>query len=184
MISKIAGWTGSAWRKIRSDAYGNSMGVIERAHHAIHDGNHYFIAGYDELDTGDTTIFAVTAPSSAKRIHMTFAYSANKSYTLQVYEDADVTGGSSATLVNNDRNSANTSELTVVKNPTVNDLGNLLEEVKIGPSGKKFSGTEDINRENEMILKAGSTYIYKITANEDDCVLAYKGYWYEIEESP
>lgn len=174
----IYGWDGAKWQRMNVDDDSDSLVMIDETHHLIHEGKHFFIVGYDDLAISGTTVFALTTPAGSTRVHMTFLYSADGSYTLEVYENASVTGGTATTPVNNDRNSSNTSSVTVVKNPTVSSNGDLLEQIKVG-SNVKFAGTEQISRENEMILKPSTTYLYRVTANEA-LTLTYKGTWYEV----
>jgi len=73
----VFGWDGSKWWRVRVDQNSQSVVSIQEVHHHIHDGDHFFVGGYDSLDNGDTTEFVIDTPATGE-IHMEFAYSSNK----------------------------------------------------------------------------------------------------------
>lgn len=179
----VFGWDGSKWWRVRVDQNSQSVVSIQEVHHHIHDGDHYFVGGYDSLDNGDTTEFVIDTPATGE-VHMEFAYSSNKAYTLELWEGATYTGGTSVDPVNSNRQSTNTAALSVKKNPTTVDTSGAtkLLEIAIGTGGRFASATEVADsRENEMVLKQSETYYYKITSNEAGATLTYLGSWYEID---
>jgi hypothetical protein len=79
-----------------------------------------------------------------------------------LYEGASVTGGTSITPVNKNRNSTTASQGVALLNPTVNTLGTkLLEQILIGGSGKKASGGQ--TGSSDLILKPLTTYLFRLT---------------------
>ena len=165
------------------DEFGKGLSILQTEHTHIHAGRHFFISGYDTKNTGETIIFVTTVPDSTKRIHMTFSVSSTNILTVEAYEGASgITGGTSAIPVNNNRNSSNTSVLTVVKDPTsISDYGTLIDSFKFGDSSKfSLTGGEAL-RENELILKNNTTYVWKFTSGGDNNLITYRGSWYEVE---
>lgn len=164
------------------DASTEAVEVIDYSHHEIHSGSHYLISGFETEDTAGTIIFGVTTPDTAKWSHMLFRMISTSQAEFQVHEGATIAGGSSATPINNNRNSSNTSVLTVVKDPTISVAGDLIYSQSYGAAGTGFFGTDQggfAKRDNEIILKQDTTYTFTITSRDDDNIISYLGEWYE-----
>jgi len=167
---------------LRADPVTKSLISIDTVHAEVHAGEHFWLSGYAELDTNGTLIFTVTTPNSDLRAHMMFHFAGTDVTTIQVYEGAaSVTGGSSATPLNSDRNSANASGLTVKKDPTVGTAGTVIDAYKFGSTGggNAASAGGTATREDEIILKANTTYQFKVTSGADGNIVSYRGDWYE-----
>jgi hypothetical protein len=165
-------------RAARIDSSTHSLQTIMYNHHEIHNGSHYFIANYDDNFDNDAPIeFVVTTPDTTQQIHMTFSISAYKQLNLDVYENtAGVTGGTNVNPLNNNRNSSNTSNLTVVSMPTaITTDGDFLfgEAVATDKTGGFF------DRNNEIILKRNTSYLFRFTTIDNDNIISYKAEWYE-----
>jgi len=158
--------------------------VMEHFHKKIHDGDNYFVAGFETLDADNSINFAVTTPDSNTEIHMSFMTNGVSRTEVYVYEDAEVSGGTTATPINNNRNSTNTSSLTIAKNPTINTQGTLIYSETRGLEGtnKIPSLSAGFGRSRELVLKRNSTYIFQIKSKEDTNHVSYLGSWYELEE--
>ena len=169
------------WKKITR----NNVIAISQVHQKIHEGKHYFVTGSDALNTGDTVEFVIETPTD-RDIHMSFAYTSNKAFTMEAWEDVTYTGGTDTTPVNSNRQSTNSSALVVKKNPTTVDTTGatkIIESIAIGTGGRRFNPTEVLSsRENEIVLKRGTKYYYKLTSDEDGATVTYYGSWYEEEE--
>jgi hypothetical protein len=97
-----------------------------------------------------------------------------------LYEGAVVTGGTSVSAVNINRNySAVASESAILVNPTVTSTGTtLLEQILIGGTGKKAGGADMSSP--RLVLKPLTTYLFRLTnvngtAHAAEIVLE----WYE-----
>lgn len=164
------------------DAITEALEVIDYEHHEIHSGSHYYICNFEVLDDAASIDLAITTPNTTKWTHMTFDISGTSQTEFRIYETATVTGGTAGTPLNNNRNSANISVVTVVKNPTVTVLGNLIFAQSSGlaaatPNKAENSGV--VSRNREIILKQNTTYIFRITSRQDDNIISYCGEWYE-----
>lgn len=169
------------WEAVHMDKT-HSLSTIEFEHHEIHEGNHYFIAGYDTLASAATIKFVVTTPASGTiEAHMTFGITGSSVFEMGVYEGlSGYLGGTALTAINNDRNSTNTSELTVVLDPSgLTYSGTLIDSFKVGSSDKKNPQIGEGTRDRELILKFGTIYLFEITSGAADNVISYKGNWYE-----
>lgn len=79
-----------------------------------------------------------------------------------LYEGATMTGGTAATAVKLNRNSAISSQSAITIGPTVTNVGTLvLKQILIGGSGKKAGGG-DVGSSN-LILKPLTSYLVRLT---------------------
>lgn len=155
----------------------NAIKTIDYEHHTIHEDKHFFIVGYQfSVGQGDTIDFVVTTPDTLEWAHMIFRYVASAGATLQVYEDSSgVVGGSATTPINNNRNSNNTSSLSVVKDPTSVTAGTLIYSCTVGAT----SSQGFIGRSEEIILKQNTVYLFRLTSEYGTNVISFNGQWYE-----
>ena len=179
----IQGKNGSDVADIAIDSITHILSAIESEHGTIHDGKHFYINSYVTLNNGETLILALTTPAS-KKIHFVYEVASTGEIIIEFYEGSNISGGTSITPVNNNRNSSVVSEITVVKDPTVNSYGTKIGELKWGTSGTKFIPTigGGFSRTNEVILKISTTYIVKISSGTDGNIINYIGSWYEWED--
>ena len=160
----------------------NSLVTIDQTHHRIHEGKHFFVAGYTTLASGGLVVFTTQTPDSAKRIHMGFNIEGTATTNVKVYEGATISSGTGtlATPINNDRNSSTTSVLNVRFLPTITGSGTLIEAIAFGHTGKFNLAGGAAAREEEIILKQNEIYMWRIESAGDDNIISYKGFWYEV----
>ena len=158
-----------------------SLVRISYVHHEIHEGNHYFLSAFDTFDNGDEIVFGVTSPDTDKEAHITTLVQGTSQTEVYIYAGATFTGGVPVTPVNNNGNSENTSDLDIVIAPNVSDLGTLIFAESTGKAGvnptKSSSGQNE--RENEIIQKRNTAYIYKAISRDDGNIITYRSSWYE-----
>ena len=166
-----------AQRPLRLDSSTHSAQIVDYEHHEIHSGSHYFVAGQETEASAATIEFIVVTPDSTSWSHMTFEIVGSGDTTFAIYEGASgITGGSSTTPLNNNRNSANTSGLTLTKDPTsITSDGTLIYEQRVGSN--RQAGL--LGRGQEIILKQDETYLFRVTSNAASNNISYKAEWYE-----
>ena len=121
--------------EVRIDGATNTLQTIEYEHHEIHGGTHFYICDFETLNSGATADFAVTTPAGSKWSHMIFEVNGTSQTEMRIYEGATVSGGTSTTPLNNDRNSDTASVLTVSKNPSVSVAGTVIYAQSKGLGG-------------------------------------------------
>jgi len=154
------------------DSSTQSLNTIMYEHHEIHDGSHYNIRGFASgLTSGVSLNFGLTTPNTSKWTHLVFEITGTNQTELRGWEGATLSGGTAVTSMNNNRNSTNTYGGTIVSNPVISGSsptsGTLIEAHSQGligtpPSKAEQNGTAD--REDEWILKSGTTYLWEIKA--------------------
>jgi len=164
------------------DPLTNAQTNIGYEHHEIHGGSHFLISGFEtEADSG-TIKLGITTPAGLKQAHVTFEVEGTSQTEFRMYEDPTYTSGTPLTPINNNRNSSKTSILTVVKDPTVSDAGDLIliqSKGKAGTTPNRADLTANARREREIILKSDSKYLFEITSKDDDNIITFVGEWYE-----
>ena len=142
----------------------------------IDSGCHYFIEGYTSLDVNGTIAWVFTTPTTTPIIHMLFSVGSSAGFEIDMYEGSTgVTGGTSMTPFNSNRGSTNTSDATVVSDPTAITDGTLIMAHKYG--GLKETGF--ISADDEIILKANTTYLWRFTSQYKDNLINFRGHWTE-----
>jgi len=166
------------------DASTETLQTITYEHHEIHAGSHFMICGFETLALNAQANFVIITPNTTKWAHMTFAVEGTSQTEMYIYEGATVTGGTgtAVTAYNNNRNSATTSTMTILKNPTTTADGTLIYSQSKGLAGttpSKASQEGIVGRDREIILKQNTAYIFRIISKDDDNIVAYCGDYYE-----
>jgi hypothetical protein len=155
-------------------------------HHKQHEGEFYFVKTYIEntgaADTYNT--FEITTPDSDVRVHFRAEFKPDTDAIVQIQRAATLTGGSAITPVNADGNSAKTATTVVKSGPTISVAG---AEIWLGRSGgspgRVGGATVSPSTGHEIILKADTTYVVKITKKSasSDLICDIHFMWYEQE---
>lgn len=152
--------------------------TIDHSHHEIHDGSHYYYADYALNQAVSTEIeFIFVTPDTSKWAHLLFSASSSDGITVELYEGSTgIVGGTSITPRNNNRNSTNTSVITLTKDP-VSIAGDGTRAAGFVAGGTRTAG--NVERESEFLLKQNETYLVRITslANAND--ISWDAEWYE-----
>jgi len=152
-------------------------------HHKIHEGNHFFITGFQSRDTDEEIVFGITTPDTDEQAHVNTFIEAQSHIEIYVYEDSTFTGGTPVVPINNNRNSDNTSNMVLVSAPTVTDIGDLLRSTSSGKSGVNPVATDTGGiqaRDRELVLKRNTKYIFKTISKDDDNIISFEASWYEM----
>ena len=162
---------------LKDDATG-LMNIIPQEHHEIHEGNHYYIEGYLTMASSDTLYVKLVTPDNAKWSHFLWDIQSSNilETTLNEGVSGGMTGGSGVTPINNNRNSANTSNIVITSGVTVaSDLGTKISGCKWGT--RQAGGSQ--SREDELILKQNTTYLRKFVSGANANLVCFKASWYE-----
>lgn len=167
----------------RIDAVTHALETIDYAHHEVHAGSHYFMDGYATLaSTNDQLRVKLVTPNTTKWAHFTWDISSSGILTTEFYEGASggMGSGAAVTPMNSNRNSTNTSVMTIESAvDTATSDGTLISKAKWGSTGK-FSGSGGSHgRESEIILKQDTTYLRKFITGADANIVQFRASWYE-----
>lgn len=172
---------GGTYGQFTQDALSGAIVSVPFEHHELHDGSFFFLEGFATVGTAANNDFIVTTPNTTTWAHMRFALEATDQTEFYVYEGNILgTGGTAVTPVNSNRNSSGTSVLTIKQNQVVGTLGTKLASQSFGASSnpaKSIGG--GLGREDEIILKQNTNYLFRITSRADGNIVSYRGMWYE-----
>ena len=160
----------------------HTLQTIDYAHHETHAGSHYYISGYMELNDGETNCVKLVTPDTTKWSHVIFDIKSTGICSSTFDEDAtgSMTGGVAVAILNNNRNSTNTSGMTAtmgVSCPT--GYTTRLENDKWGAAGFKESIGGGASRDDELVLKQNTVYARTFISGADNNIIQFKAAWYE-----
>lgn len=171
---------GPTAKYVRMDESTHTLMVLEYEHHELHAGSFYRAGFQKEIPNGGTAIFAITTPDTTKEIHFRDAIDVELQANIVFYENPlSVTGGTSVTPRNANRNFPDASVATVLTDPTVDTTGAIILDNLVEGSGKSSGG--DSSSAYEWVLKRNTTYVVIVT-NEatgatNECNI--RNNWYE-----
>ena len=172
----------STYRPLKQDGATDALQTIDYAHHEIHSGSHFFYTDYDsDVDTASPKYYRITTPDTAKWAHMLFTLYSEGVGTWQLFENPTVNAaGTTATVFNNDRNSATTATTVIAYDATSTADGTLLKTWRTGSGTTAPSrvGTESRN-DTEIILKQNEDYFLKFTPDADNAKTKIELEFYE-----
>lgn len=169
---------GSSGTEYKQDAITGAFTTVDYAHHEIHSGSHYYIEGIATMALGDSIMIKLVTPNTTKWAHFLWEITSSDVLTTILYEDVSggMAGGSGITPLNNNRNSVNTSGLTITQGVTIaTDLGTTISQCKWGT--KQAGGGQ--SREDEIILKQDATYLRLFVSGANGNLVCFKAIWYE-----
>ena len=168
-------------REIWIDKTTRALVAIDSATSKTHDGNRYYVSGYDTFDANEAIAFVTTTPDTDTWIHMRFAIQATGATTLNVYKDASADNdGTNILPTNFNANSSNTSVLVVSADPTITDDGTPVYSEAFGYTNTPAQRAPGIlTSKAELVLKQDSKYIWYISSDSATNVISYLGYWSE-----
>ena len=159
-----------------------SNSFVSYEHHEIHDGSHFNYCDYALNQASGAVIeFILVTPDTTKWTHFTFEVYASEGATIELYEGAStISGGTTITPRNNNRNSTNTSTITLTKDPaSIGDDGTKAAGFVAG--GGRTAGV--VGRDKENILKQNETYLVRITSLAVSNDISWCAEWYEHTNS-
>ena len=193
-------YNGTSFRYPRLDAITRDTVTIDTFHSKIHSSDAYIISGTTILGSGVTNAFAFAVPSNSKYPHMTIQVLSSGALSVYLLEkcnprDIMTNLASGGTIFNHDRNSTNTSGCTSgwIRQGSPPQAGAAVGNHSfITPGGttvfdQRFSAAVSspviiggqYQREAELILKSGTTYVLQFTSAAATNNISYVLNWYE-----
>ena len=169
-------------RYVKTDYSTGAMQVIDYQHHEIHAGSHFFCSIYDsDVDTAAPKYFRITTPNTTNWGHLLLNFTSSGAGLWEFFENPTINAaGTSKTIYNSNRNSANTATLTVFEDTTTTSDGTKLWSDLTGANGVGGSRTTgNSSRDNEIVLKQNEDYILKFTPDADNAKVVIDIEFYE-----
>jgi hypothetical protein len=141
--------------------------VIDYLHKKVHEGR-WFSGGYYNAALADSgNIDLLIQTSSTYAMHMVASAISSGSSTFQIYEGTTFSSaGTAVTMSNHNRSSAKVFSGTVTHTPTITAVGTQINGTGYVPGSTKSSGGGgEFGFQNEFILAASTTYLFRSTNN-------------------
>ena len=144
----------------------NILVTINKLHGDVHDGDHYKAhLTSTVLADNDTVEMYLKAPDSTVRIHAYASFSSELAGKAEVRESATISAsGSALTIFNSNRNSKNTSTVSVRSSPILTASGTQISFYHVG-GGKKGEDPGTVAAKAGWILKQGTIYILRFISS-------------------
>lgn len=167
----------TGYHSVKIDDSTHNLIGIDAAHHEIHEGDHYYIEGYMVLGVAGTLYVKLVTPDNTKWSHFTWQINSSLILTTTLVEapTGGLTGGANVLPLNNNRNSLNASGMVITNGVTVPTGGTIISQSSWG--GRSAGGS--VSREDEIILKQGTTYGRTFLSGSASNIVSFKASWYE-----
>jgi len=165
---------------IQLDRATYALMTIDYAHHEIHAGSHYFFQASHEIASAGTIVYMITTPDTDKYAHFIYIIDGTAILQVDFYEAGNRTGTTAQTIVNSDRNSANTSGLLIhlgVSSGTTD--GTIIKTYKGGSATAQSRTGPTTRNDSELILKRNTKYLIRLTSGTNNNLCNVKFEWYE-----
>jgi hypothetical protein len=159
------------------DDHDGALVVIDQNHHEVHEGHAYKVfQSSASLANNGTFLFELITGTAVPHMKAVRAFTNGTSGKLEIIEAPTITDGNAALTPQNRRRTGTppASGVTVYSNPTSISAGTILAEFY-------FTGKAEFTADQlEMILKAGTKYLYRFTNTSGGAaVCSAELFWYE-----
>ena len=163
-------------RVFGADITTHALNTIDYAHHEIHSGSGYSLSYPVTIPAANEVEIRIATPDTAKWAHMVWTFTNDADFEVDVFEGTAKThvGGNVLTPINANRNSSNTSGLTICHTPAAGADGSLIWAFA-GGANKQVTTIEG---RHEFILKQNTAYLITLSGAQNDVAhLIFD--WYE-----
>lgn len=149
----------------RIQRVGNLATTIAYAHHEVHEGNLYSVSykSPDASPIADNGTIILTLTTGAKYCHVQAYGAMGGDAEGEFCEAVDITGGTQMAERNHNRPSSKTATAAVLRDPTVNDAGVLLEHLFMPGGTRQFAVGSTGSQRTEWICLPNTTYMMRLT---------------------
>ena len=138
-----------------------SMAIFQKK---LYDEKVYSAFVKDFILQEDDAYFAIQTGSNSVLFSVDTLVTDGDKISLQLFENATISGGTTINLINRNRVSSLTCSATAVKNPTVTDEGSQIDELYAGGTyGPVSKGGTELEAILPFRLLPNTTYLIKIT---------------------
>ena len=176
---ELYGFNETNWQPARLDEITRALCYISTPHHEIHEGDAFVLSQSLSIPAANDYEIRIQTPDTVEWSHMEFEAVNDASLTVSFYETTTLTDvvGNRLTPINRNRNSSNTSSLTICHTPGGSGDGTLIWIKSIG-SSFPLSGGGSTETRREFILKQNTAYLLRLAGSSGDA-LNYEINWYE-----
>lgn len=164
------------------DAISGNLRAIDEPHDQVHDGITFRYSDSVTLASGNSQDYLITTPALPKTVHLVWDADGTAVTSFFLYEGSDKTGTTPQTVFNANRNSATAAAVTIAKGTSGGTTdGTLLMQYASGVAAGNVRVASALSptHDDELILKASTKYIFRITSGTNGNLTNLKLNWYE-----
>jgi hypothetical protein len=169
----------------------NVAKTISFEHGKVHDKEMFTLSDYDsDVDIASPKYWHIKT-ASGYELHLVCAISASGSCLIELYEDPTFSGagasdGTSKTTYNNYRGATNTLNASFYYDADIGATGSdgtaICTEYIPGTDRGQMRVGGEARTGSEWVLKADTSYLFKVTPGADDTILNFVAECYELAE--
>lgn len=169
------------FQKVKPEGYDTltqGQYIMQYEHHEVHAGRHFYHGGFEAKDLNEVIDFWFHTENGSRQTHLDFAVEGTDKTTMYVWEGAAYDADSAGTAIvplNSNRNSSYTSVNCILKDAVLTTTGSLILSQSVGATKQ----TEFITRDNEIVLKENTEYLFRFISGANGNIINYKADWYE-----
>ena len=175
--------TGGAPVNPTADDITHAINMVDHAHHEIHDGSAYFAVHSMLRDDTEVAEVRIQTPDTTKWAHMVIGVQAALAATVEFHEGTTMTheAGNALTPMNRNRNSTNTSGLTICHTPGGADTSGAdwTQYIGAAASGGRIAVGGEAGGRNEFMLDQNNDYLIRATSRADGNAISILMDYYE-----
>jgi hypothetical protein len=162
------------------DTFSQAVPIISAEHRYLHMGEVFRYYDAATLASGSSQDYLFTTPDTTLSIHLLLHIDGSAITSFSLFEDSDKTGTTLQTIVNANRNSTNTSTMTIHKGVSGGTTdGTHLVYYASGSAGGNSKSPAIFDYVSEWVLKRNSKYIIRITSGTNGNLCNLVTEWYE-----
>jgi len=182
-VARIQGYTGATYQNLRIDPATFSLQVIDFMDYEVHAGHAFVVSQRSAVDAFDILSplsFYIITPNTTKHSHIALYGEANLPAYWELFEDTgnaaefNVSGGSTITPINRNRNSDITSTLTITTGPTIT-AATAAALIATEATGKAGGDGKSLG----FVLKKNTKYLARATSYLDNNEGSFRMKWHE-----
>jgi hypothetical protein len=154
--------------------------TIDAVHSEVHKGDGFSHTEKHAIANGASFDVLMINPAGNRPHFRSLTIADGAPMDVELFEGTTVSAnGSTMGVLNTDRNSANTNNMTLFSGPTITDDGSLIE-FNFVVGDRKAGGTAE-SPVLEWILKEDTNYLLRVTNNSGGASdFAHNLFWYEV----
>lgn len=156
-----------------ADPLTGDLEVIDTVHAEIHGGDYFSGSFGQSVNNGLNLDFRIVI--AAADFHWNAMITSGGQVTITLYEDANLSGGTSVQVVNHYRAKGDGNKpFTLFHTPVVTGVGNPIVPFSLTIPGGTTGATRiggGLRLNDEMILKAGATYLLRINNSSGGAIV-------------
>lgn len=158
----------------------NSLAVIPKEHTEIHKGKFFSYINYARGLALSATI-NVGIKTGDNEAHLVYCVNTIFDTNIRLYKQPTISTFNTITVINHNDTLNIVNTVQIGSNTTISSLGSLWFDVQAGYNGlpSTLPMASKVDRTNEYVLKANSSYLFQIINNGASNTISYCLEWYE-----